>query len=80
MVNAVVFNRYIFRMMFSSAIRQKGESQNGGNKKAKHAKFSFFRKFGVLCFLVTSVLRFALLSYYRQYVSWFTYQLFKTMR
>ena len=23
-----------------SVIRQKGESQNGGNKKAKHAKFS----------------------------------------
>ena len=26
----------------------------------------FFGKFGVLCFLVTSVLRFALLSYYRR--------------
>ena len=60
------------------------ESQNGGNKKTKHAKFSenltffyplirtgvcvsggkkrsFFGKFGVLCLLVTSVLRFALL-------------------
>ena len=24
----------------SSVIRQKGESQNGGNKKSKHAKFS----------------------------------------
>ena len=24
----------------SSVIRQKGESQNGGNKKAKHTKFS----------------------------------------
>ena len=23
-----------------SVIRQKGESQNGGNKKTKHAKFS----------------------------------------
>ena len=29
-------------------------------------KRSFFGKFGVLCFLVTSVLRFALLPYYRQ--------------
>ena len=25
---------------FSSVIRQKGESQNGGNKETKHAKFS----------------------------------------
>ena len=71
----------------SSVIRQKGESQNGGNKKTKHANFpknerflrpdshtyvcesggkkcSFFGKFGVLCFLVTFVLRFALLSSY----------------
>ena len=29
----------------SSIIRQKGESQNGGNKKAKHANFSGKRKF-----------------------------------
>ena len=28
--------------------------------------FSFFGKFGVLCFLVTPVLRFTLLPYYRQ--------------
>ena len=42
-----------------------GESQNGGNKKAKHAKCFFSGKFGVLCFLVTSVLRFAFLPYYR---------------
>ena len=54
-----------------------GESQNGYYKKTKNAKFlekrkkcvsggkkcSFFGKFGVLCFLVTPVLRFALLSY-----------------
>ena len=26
--------------MMASVIRQKGESQNGGNKKAKYAKFS----------------------------------------
>ena len=31
-------------------------------------KCSIFGKFGVLCFLVTSVLRFALLRYYRQIV------------
>ena len=29
-------------------------------------KYPFFGKFGELCFLVTSVLRFALLNYYRQ--------------
>ena len=29
-------------------------------------KCSFFRKFGVLCFLVTPVFRFALLRYYRR--------------
>ena len=37
-------------------------------KKTKHARCSFFRKFGVLCFLETLVLRFALLPYYRQIV------------
>ena len=31
-------------------------------------KFSFFGKFGVLCFLETPVLRFALLPYYRQFI------------
>ena len=75
-----------------SVIRQKGESQNGGNKKKKQStpnfpkkqlfptpdmhtfvcvsrgkKCSFFGKFGVLCFLVTSVLKFAFLPYYRRY-------------
>ena len=105
--------------VYSSAIRQKGESQNGCYRKTKHAKFpqkrtfsppdthtskltintperrqwrcsvvfivnfdvcvsggkkcSFFGKFGVLCFLVflfcflvTRVLRFSLLHYYRR--------------
>ena len=60
-------------------IRQKGKSQNGGNKKTKQAKFSekrthlcvlggkkFSRKFGVLCSLVTSDLQFALLPYHRR--------------
>ena len=48
-----------------SVIRQKGESRTyvcvSGGKKC-----SSFRKFGVLCFLETSVLRFTLLSYYRR--------------
>ena len=81
-----------FVLCDSLVIRQKGKSQNGGNK-TKHAKFSekinvsyplihtrtcayqgvrnvwlffFFGKFDVLCFLVTSVLRFALLPYYQR--------------
>ena len=62
----------------SLVIRQKGESQNGCFKKAKHAKISecvsgvkkcsFFGNFGVLCFLETPVLRFALLPYSRRFV------------
>ena len=35
-------------------------------------KCSFFEKFGVLCFLVTSFLRFALSPYYRQIGNSFT--------
>ena len=35
----VFISFYIYYMM-ASVIRQKGESQNGGNKKAKYAKFS----------------------------------------
>ena len=31
-------------------------------------KYSFFGKFGVLCFLITPVLRVALLPYYRPYL------------
>ena len=68
--------------------RQEGESQNGGNKKTKQAKFFekrlfllpdtrtyvcvsrgqkflFFKKFDML-FLVTSVLKYALLRYYQR--------------
>ena len=40
--------------------KKRGESNNGCYKKTKHAKF------GVLWFLVTPVLRFALLLYYRR--------------
>ena len=63
-----------------SLIRQKGESQNRCFKKTKDAKFydkrifftpggkkcSFFEKIDVLYFLETSVLRLALLPYYRR--------------
>ena len=59
----------------SPVIRQKSNSSNGGNKKTRHYKFSkkrtfitssFFGKFDVLCFLVTSVLRVTLLPYHRR--------------
>ena len=57
-------------------------------------KFSFFGKFAVLCFLVTSVLRFAFLPYYQQIgflivvfhhlhmivSTWETYQLLRIFR
>ena len=65
---------HVNQRSISSVIRQKGESQNGGYKKTKHVKFSeklkfpFFGKFGVLCFLVTPVLRFAFLPYYQRYL------------
>ena len=45
----------------SSVAKQKGESG------AYHRKFSFFRKFDVLCFVETPVLRFALLPYCRRF-------------
>ena len=54
----------------SSVIRQKANLKIEVTRKQrtpnfpKKAKYSFFGKFGVLCFLVTSVLRFALLHYY----------------
>ena len=40
-----------------------GDGGGGGGKKCL-----FFGKFGVVCFLVISVLRFALLPYYRRIV------------
>ena len=61
------------KRLISSGTRQKGESQNGCFKNAKHAKISekqtclFFRNFGMLWFLETPVLKFALLPYYRQF-------------
>ena len=62
----------------SSVIRQKGKSQNGGNKKTKQVtyvrgsvskKCSFSGKFDVLCNLVTSGLKFALVPYYQRNVA-----------
>ena len=43
--------------------KTKGRCVSGGKK------CSFFGKFGMLCFLETPVLRFALLPYYRRYIS-----------
>ena len=78
------FKSSIVSIPNSSVIGHNGESQNGGNKKTKHTKFSenehflppdthkggkkssFFGKFGVLYFLLTSVLRFTIMPYYRQ--------------
>ena len=64
----------IHRINISSVMRQKRESQNGCyEKKKKHFKFSGKRtgdkkcssigKFGMLCFLVTPVLRHVFLPY-----------------
>ena len=39
------FNKKKWKKIHSTVIMQKGESQNGVNKKAKHAKFSEKRKF-----------------------------------
>ena len=53
----------------SSVIKQKDESQNECFKNVSVSggkKYSFFGKFGVLCFLETPVLRFALLPYYKR--------------
>ena len=40
----LVFASFYYYMM-ASVIQQKGESPNGGNKKAKHTKFSEKRTF-----------------------------------
>ena len=59
----------------SSDRKQQGKSQSGGNKKTKHVtyvcgsmgkKCSFFGKFSVFYFLVTSVLKFAHVPYYQR--------------
>ena len=63
---------------YLSVLRRKDESQNGGNQETKHAKFSekrpvftpwYTHVHEVLCFLVTSVSRFALLPYCQPYVT-----------
>ena len=66
----------------STVIMQKGKTQYGGNKTARQIflkanvyfvsggkKCSFFGKFGELCFLVTFLVSFTLLPYYREFVS-----------
>ena len=53
----------------SPVIRRKGESQNRGKKKTNLLESKiclFFEKFGLLCFLVTSVLWFVFFPYYRR--------------
>ena len=66
-------NRDVLGLFNSSVIRQKGEFQNGCFRKTKHHQIfrkinicSFYGKFGVLRFLETPALRFAILPYYRQ--------------
>ena len=73
-----VRNQAWTKKMYDSSltIRQKDEPKNGCYKKTKYLKFSekqiFLTTwyahtcFDVLCFLVTPILRFALLAYYRQ--------------
>ena len=61
--NSKKFCNILFNI--SSVIRQKGESRTCAYLEGKNC--SFFEKFGVLCFLVTSVLRFALLRYHRRF-------------
>ena len=61
--NSKKFCNILFNI--SSVIRQKGESRTCAHLEGK--KCSFFEKFGVLCFLVTSVLRFALSRYHRRF-------------
>ena len=61
------------KFLFMSAITEKGESQNGCYNKIKQAEFfekqtfltPMIRTFGVICFLVTPIKKFALLPSYR---------------
>ena len=52
----------------TSVIWQKGDSQTACVCVSGGKKCLFFGNFGVLCFLETPVLRFALLPYYRRKV------------
>ena len=60
LLQATHFLSLVWSEQISSVIRQKDESQYGGNKKTKHIKFN------MLCF-ITSILRFTLLPYYQRY-------------
>ena len=64
-------NRQIFRKtnILYPLIRKRTCSYQGGGGGGK--KCSFFGKFGVFCFLVTPVLRFALLPYCRRIIQLF---------
>ena len=46
-----------------------GVSRKQSSPNPRGKKFCFFGKFGVLCFHETPVFRFALLPYYRQFIS-----------
>ena len=81
-VNAFGSRILVVPTSIATVIKQKGETQNWCFKKTKHAKFSekfsvsggkkcsFFEKIGVICFLETRLLRFALLPYYQRLDIW----------
>ena len=60
-------NLNILHVLMSVEKRAKGKSEGRieGERASRCKKCSFFGKSGVLCFLETPVLRFALLPYYR---------------
>ena len=86
-IRLLSINPFRTHVSISSVIRQRGESQNGGNKKTKcfflkktfriHwyaygiRNIRFLWKFRVLCFLVNSILRLAFLPYYRRFILFF---------
>ena len=63
----LLLQKFFATLLNSQVIRQKGESQNGGNKNIKHPKFSENRTF-LTPDTHTYVLRFLLLRYYRRII------------
>ena len=63
----LLLQKFFATLLNSQVIRQKGESQNAGNKKIKHPKFSENRTF-LTPDTHTYVLRFLLLPYCRQII------------